>query len=78
MLMILHVLVDRMNWTNTIQQAAVAFGTSQPYSTAVETPSYSAYMSNNNRASFNSRASNIETYGSLQDIADEDDDEDAF
>ena len=59
-------------------QAAVAFGTSQPYSPMTETPSYSAYMSHNPRGSFNSRASGIATYGSLQDIADEDDDEDAF
>ena len=73
------------------QQAAVAFGTNPAgYAPMAETPSYATYLSGrpqqlasaSSALPFNSRASasNMATYSSLQDVADEEDDgsEDAF
>eukprot|EP00977_Amphora_coffeiformis_P018962 scaffold6808_cov144-Amphora_coffeaeformis.AAC.6 len=79
------------NASNPLQMmAAVAFGTSPAgYAPMGETPSYSTYLTSGHprhhsllsaAPPFYSRASasNMATYSSLQDVADEDDDEDAF
>lgn len=46
---------------------------------ADEAVSYSKYMPpESGRPSFSSRAGNMATYGTLKDVADDDEDEDAF